>query len=187
MPDLPLTLSRATDDADMAVIIGLIGEAAAWLRTQGIKQWATPWPDRVRRDNTVRAALRQGKSWICWDNGTPAATITTDPEENPYWREAVFPEPAVYVHRLVVGRQYAGLGLGAALLDWAGLTARRDHGSRWIRVSAWTDNFRLHAYYRDQGFSPCGFHKDPHYPSAARFQKATADIPHIETPLFRET
>jgi GNAT superfamily N-acetyltransferase len=190
MPDLPpLALSRAMaeDDTDLTVIIGLIQEAAAWLRGQGTDQWARPWPDRARRDHTVRAALRQGKSWICWDNDTAAATITADPDGNPYWREAGFVEPAVYVHRLVVSRRYAGLGLGAALLDWAGLTARRDHGSRWIRVSAWTDNFRLHAYYRAQGFSPCGFHKDPDYPSAARFQKSTADIPSIKSPWFRET
>lgn len=174
------------DDTDMAVIIGLIQEAAEWLRSQGTDQWARPWPDRTGRDDTVRAALNQGKSWICRDKDTATATITADPDENPYWREVGFGEPAVYVHRLVVSRQYAGVGLGAALLDWAGRSARRDHGARWIRVSAWTTNLRLHTYYQEQGFSSCGFHKDHDYPSAARFQKSTTDIPSAESVLFRQ-
>jgi GNAT superfamily N-acetyltransferase len=188
MPRLPLVLTRATDDGgDMAMIIRLIEEAAVWLRTKNTDQWATPWPDRAGRDDRVRAALRQGTSWICWDNGTPAATITADPDEDPYWSDLDFAESAVYVHRLVISRQYAGTGLGAALLDWAGQTARRDHGARWLRVSAWTTNLHLHAYYLGQGYSFCGFHKDHEYPSTARFQKATADIPATESGLFRQT
>jgi hypothetical protein len=80
-----------------------------------------------------------------------------------------------------------GVGLGAALLDWAGWTARRDHGARWIRVSAWTTNLGLHDYYRRQGFSACGFHPDDGYPSAARFQKPTALIRASGSGLFRES
>lgn len=187
MPDVPLALSRATDDVDMAVIIRLIQEAADWLRTKNTDQWARPWPDRTGRDSMIRAAIGQGKSWICWDNGTPVATITADRDGNPYWPEEDRAEPSVYVHRLVVSRQYAGAGLGAALLDWAGCSARREHGAKWIRVSVWTTNHRLHAYYQRQGFSLCGFHPDDGYPSAARFQKPTADISAAGSALFRRT
>ena len=87
----------------------------------------------------------------------------------------------------MVGRPYKGVGLGAALLDWAARIARRDYGARWIRVSAWTTNLRLHEYYRRQGFSACGFHPDDGYPSAARFQKPTAHIPGSDPALFRES
>lgn len=188
MSDLPLSLSRATDnDADMAVILRLIKEAADWLRTQGTDQWARPWPNRAGRDRMIRAALREGKTWICRDNGTAVATITPDPAEDPYWSREQRGEPAVYIHRLVVSRQYAGAGLGAALLDWAGRAARREHGAKWIRVSAWTTNKRLHDYYLAQGFSLCALDPDDGYPSAAHFQKATADIPPVRFPLFPHT
>jgi GNAT superfamily N-acetyltransferase len=171
----------------MAAIIQLIQEAADWLRTKDTDQWAKPWPNRAGRDSRVRAAMLAGKSWICWDHDVPAATITADPDEDPYWSAEDRAEPAVYIHRLVVARKYSGFGLGAALINWAGSTARHDHKARWIRVSAWTTNRRLHAYYRQQGFAWRGFHPDDGYPSAARFQKPTAAIPAVGTELFTQT
>lgn len=170
----------------MGVAIQLIEEAAEWLRRdKGTDQWARPWPNRAGRDTRILASLSQGKTWIGWDNGAPAATITADPDEDPYWPDDLRRESAVYVHRLVVRRLYKGVGLGAALLDWVGRTARHRHDAQWIRVSAWTTNTGLHDYYRRQGFEPCGFHADDGYPSAARFQKPTAPIPPPGSGLFR--
>ena len=97
----------------------------------------------------------------------------------------------MYVCRLVINRAFARQGLGAALLDWAGLRARRWYGARWIRVDVWTTNTRLHAYYQRQGFGFCGFSEAfRHYPSAALFQKETSrypadraePVPHPATP-----
>jgi GNAT superfamily N-acetyltransferase len=181
-----LVLSRA-DDGDMSTILRLIQEAANWLRTKNTDQWANPWPDQAGLESRVQAAIYQGTSWICSDGATPAATITADPQEDPYWSEVDPAEPAIYVHRLVVSRKHAGQGLGAALLNWAGGTARREHGASWIRVSAWTTNDSLHAYYRRQGFSFAGFHPDAGYPSAARFQKSTANLSPTGPTLFRLT
>jgi GNAT superfamily N-acetyltransferase len=184
MPQWPINLHRATA-ADMTVVIQLIEQAAEWLRHKGTDQWARPWPNRAGRDSRILESLDQGRTWVGWDNGLPAATITADPDDDPHWPDHLRREPAIYVHRLVVGRPYKGVGLGAALLDWAGRTARRDHGARWIRVSAWTTNAGLHDYYRRQGFQACGFHADDGYPSRARFQKSTVGLPAAELGLFR--
>jgi Acetyltransferase (GNAT) family len=186
MADWPIALRRATVD-DLTVVIRLIEEAAEWLRGRGTDQWARPWPNRAGRDSRILAALSQGKTWIGWDDSAPAATITADPDEDPYWPDDLLHDPAVYVQRMVVRRPYRGVGLGATLLDWAGWTARRDHGARWIRVSAWTTNTGLHAYFQRQGFLPCGSHADDGYPSAARFQKPTALLPTSGFALFRES
>jgi hypothetical protein len=186
MPDWPIALRRATVE-DGAIAIRLIEEAAEWLRSKGTDQWARPWPNQAGRDSRILTSLRQGKTWIGWDNDIPAATITADPEDDPNWPEEFLRDPAVYVHRLVVGRPYKGVGLGAALLDWAGVRARRDYGARWIRISAWTTNVPLHAYYLREGFSACDFQPDEGYPSAARFQRATALIPAPRPALFRES
>jgi GNAT superfamily N-acetyltransferase len=172
----PLALSQARN-ADVPTIAGLIQEAANWLRTKDTDQWARPWPDQAGLENRIKASIRLRTTWICWHDATPAATITADPREDPYWSDVHRGEPAVYVHRLVVSRKYAGEGLGAALLDWAGDTARREHGAAWIRVSAWTTNRSLHDYYRRQGFFFIGFHADGSYPSGARFEKPTVGIP----------
>jgi GNAT superfamily N-acetyltransferase len=184
MPQWPINLHRATA-ADMTVVIRLIEEAAEWLRRKGTDQWARPWPNRAGRDSRILESLDQGKTWVGWDNGVPAATITADRDDDPHWPDNLRRQPAIYVHRLVVGRPYRGVGLGGALLDWAGRTARRDHGAQWIRVSGWTTNAGLHAYYQSQGFQACGFHADDGYPSRARFQKSTAGLPASEPGLFR--
>jgi len=69
---------------------------------------------------------------------------------------------------------YAGLGLGAALLDWAADVARRDHEAALIRIDGWTMNLGLHAYYEQQGFvrrlgrDPV---PSPDYPSQALFER----------------
>lgn len=176
MPDWPLALRRA-GVRDMRWIVALIEDAARWLRDcKNTDQWAAPWPNRAGRDSRILASLQAGKTWICWDRATPAATITADPDHDPYWAQPPGADPAIYVHRLVVSRSYAGNRLGSSLLDWAGQTGRQAHGARWIRVSAWTTNLELHRYYIDQGFRQCGFHADDGYPSAARFQKPTEQI-----------
>lgn len=49
---------------DFDTVLGLIEEAAAWLRTKGTNQWAKPWPDlprvpnfrQIAQHSTVKAA-----------------------------------------------------------------------------------------------------------------------------------
>jgi GNAT superfamily N-acetyltransferase len=187
MPHWPLVLRRASVN-DMGVVIRLIEEAAGWLRTKGTDQWSKPWPNLAGRDSRILASLSEGKTFIGWQGRTPAATITADPDHDPYWPDDMRRDPAVYVHRLIVSRPFKGAGLGAALLDWAGRNARSDYGAMWIRVSAWTTNSALHAYYRRQGFVLVGLNPDDGYPSAARFQRPTALFHSPGHPgLFRES
>jgi GNAT superfamily N-acetyltransferase len=173
--ELPLALHRATL-RDHEVIIDLIDAAAEWLRTKNTDQWAQPWPSEEDRDHRIRQDLIAGKTWIAWEGGTPAATITADSAENPIWPAETRLDPAVYVCRLVVNRAFSGRGLGAALLDWAGFRAQQSYGARWIRVDVWTTNTALHAYYKRLGFGSRGLSEASGYPSAALFQKETSGI-----------
>jgi GNAT superfamily N-acetyltransferase len=149
-------------------------------------QWAAPWPDENGRNERIMKAIAAGRTWIVWDGARAAGTLTASPNHHGIWPEAAGREPAVYIRRRVVSREYAGLGLGAQLLDWAGLRASREYGARWVRVDVWTTNTRLHRYYQDQGFEECGRSSVPGYPSAALFQKAVDEIRPIGDPLFRE-
>jgi GNAT superfamily N-acetyltransferase len=184
MGESPFVLSRAHEH-DRDVIIGLIDAAAEWLRTKNTDQWKQPWPSEEDRSHRIRRDLIAGKTWIAWRNGTPAATITADREVSPIWPAETQRDPAVYVCRLVINRAFARQGIGAALLDWAGLRARRQYSAHWIRVDVWTTNIALHAYYQRQGFGFCGFSDRSGYsPSAALFQKETGRIqPTGQTPF----
>jgi GNAT superfamily N-acetyltransferase len=167
---------------DLDEVHGLVREAAAWLRTsKDTDQWATPWPDPAGQRERILNDLVKGKAWLVWDGMTAAATITVDTDgpldlnEQPVWPPHTSQEPALYVRRVIVSRGYVGLGLGAALLDWAADVARTDHQANLIRIDVWTTNRALHAYYQRQSFTRCAG-RDPRelsdYPSQALFERA---------------
>jgi GNAT superfamily N-acetyltransferase len=166
---------------DLDQVRGLVHQAAEWLRTsKNTDQWAKPWPDRAGQIERILNDLLKGKTWIVWHGTTAAATITVDTEEpldlneQPVWPAHKRHEPALYVRRVVVSRRYAGIGLGAALLNWAADVAKRDHNAALIRIDVWTTNEELHAYYEGQHFKRREG-RDPrelaNYPSQALFER----------------
>jgi GNAT superfamily N-acetyltransferase len=183
-----MRIERAPDNrASLEAATGLIDAAGRWLRNKDTDQWAKPWPSKAARDERVRKDLAAGKTWFVRDKDTLAAMVTATEKAIPHvWEgsEANLAEPAVYVHRLVTARGYAGLGLGAQLIDWAGRRGHTFYGAKWIRIDVWTTNTDLHHYYKMQRFEPCGLCADLSYRSRALFQKSFEDIeasaiPHV--------
>ena len=186
MGQLRLVLRRARTH-DYGEVTSLFEATRRWLLTKHTDQWQKPWPNEAVRNLRVWAAMQAGRTWVAWDDAAVAATITVSPNHHEIWPDKYRTDPAVYVRRLVVGRRYSGLDLGAQLLDWAGLRAARDYGAAWVRVDVWTTNTALHDYYLDRGFDSCGFHEPvPGYPSAALFQRSTDQIKAPEVSPFRE-
>ncbi len=173
-------------------VLDLVDEASTWLRDyKETDQWAEPWPTKKKRDARILKGLQNGRTWIVWDGDTAAATVTIATACDPaVWSEPActcdLTERAVYVHRLITARKYAGWGLGEELIDWAGLRGRRKNRARWIRIDVWTSNTALHDFYTKRGFHPCGTCVDPTYPSGALFQKSVFAIKKTGFPLFAE-
>jgi GNAT superfamily N-acetyltransferase len=117
-------------------------------------------------------------------------TITCRERGTDYlWTLDELRDPAVYVSRLIVSRGYAGQGIGAALIDWAADRAAREWQANWTRVDVWTTNAGLHEYYKNQGFTHLRTKQvatEWEYPSAALFQKPTADINRVAAARFKE-
>ncbi|OLB64087.1 MAG: hypothetical protein AUI10_12600 [Actinobacteria bacterium 13_2_20CM_2_72_6] len=159
----------------------LAKELKDWLHTRNTDQWARPWPTAEEHDERIRRNLAANATWILWDGAVAAATITVHGEGNAaLWTGAERREPAVYLHRIMVSRYYAGQRIGARLIDWAAARAAAEYGARQARIDVWTDNTALHAYYTTIGFTflrlaDCR----PDYPSRALFQRpiAVADPP----------
>jgi len=143
---------------------------------------ANSWPSQERRSEKILNELVKGKMWVAWDGTTAAGTITVDTEEpfdvnaRPLWPDDQRRKPAPYLRRIIVSRRYAGLRLGAALLDWAADMAGRDHHVALIRADVWTTNTRLHAYFERQRFRRLAG-RDPReltgYPSRVLFEHKT--------------
>lgn len=167
---------------DLDVIVGLIEEAKAWLRTKGTDQWSSDWLDQDGRGRGARVenSIKEEATWLVWfvspHRKIPMATVTIETKANPdVWTDpAVAGAPAAYLSRLITGRRFSGLGIGAALIEWACAYVAREYRAKLIRIDVWTDNYELHEYYRKQGFESCGECPNVLYPSRALFQKPTS-------------
>jgi hypothetical protein len=163
---------------DLQAVVDLVEEAARWLRGKGTDQWAVPWPSKEARDERIRTSLASGSTWILRSGSTPVATITCLREGlERLWMPEEREIPALYVHRLVVSRQFAHQQIGARLIRWAEARARRGYGARFTRVDVWTTNDALHQYYKGIGFEPIRYADDwDEYPSCALFQRRIRGI-----------
>jgi GNAT superfamily N-acetyltransferase len=168
---------RLGTPADLDDVLAIRREVAAWLASTGSDQWSTDWPDTETMVSGFRDALAAGETWIAADDdGTPLAVVTVnDRTDAGLWTpgEVV---TALFVHRLTVRRAAAGRGLGARLLDHADDLARRA-GREWLRLDCWTDNARLHRYYRNQGFRHVRTVPDLDSPSGACYERKVAAAP----------
>jgi GNAT superfamily N-acetyltransferase len=177
---------------DIPAIHDLIGSAAAWLRKyKNTDQWATPWPNKRDRDARVAQGIEDRLTWMVEDGeGLLMGTVTCREHGNDMlWTQTEQAEPAVYVSRLIVRREQAGQGIGAALIDWAGMLGINGWRARWMRVDVWTTNLALHRYYKGQGFEhlrTLEFADEWDYPSAALFQKPTAGVDPSSAARFKE-
>jgi len=162
------------------VIRELYTDATEWLRGKSTDQWAKPWPTLRMRHERALKDIVSGKTWMVSDDDTIVGTITVDKEapvdfaSNYVWPAELRAETALYVRRMIVRRSYAGLGLGAGLLDWATDFAKRELSTTLLRIDVWTTNYRLHDYYRSQGFTLCEFRDPvalPDYPARALFER----------------
>jgi predicted N-acetyltransferase YhbS len=159
---------------DLPVILAMRTEASEWLAKRGINQWAVAWPNPEAQSDRILSSIRAGETWmIRTDDGETAATVALDSFSDPQlWTPEEQAEPAMYLHRLIVRRKFAGLG--DDVIDWACDRAGQ-LGNRWVRIDVWTDNTGLHRYYENRGFKHVRTLNLADYPSGALFQRPATD------------
>lgn len=163
------TISLATSK-DVDDIILLREDAAERLRTMQLDQWQKPWPSAEGEDERFRQGMEEGTTWIVRAAADVVATFVVDTFCDPrLWTESEQSEPALYIHRFIVHRDYSGLGLGARLMALIEAWAAHD-GYRWLRVDVWTTNGDLQKYYLNLGFEHVRTIESD-YPSGALFQR----------------
>lgn len=166
MSELRIRLATA---ADAQELLDLYEAAQRWLIGQGTNQWANNTRKKMRP--RFMRSIEQGECYVAEDEGGLVGMVTVDEYADPeFWRPEDQPAAALYVHRMVVDRSRAGMGIGAALLDWSSNVAA-SKGRRWLRLDAWRANAALHRYYQSQGFALVRVVELAHRGSGALFQR----------------
>lgn len=137
----------AARPGDSAVLVGLRDEAARWLRSRGIDQWApgsfpASWLDPASAGAGV-FVLRHGDS--------VAGTVTVSWHDPMVWDDDLV--AAGYVGHLIVARAFAGQGLGRRLLQWAEDRVGAS-GRGLVRLDCPADNLALGALFESAGYYP---------------------------------
>lgn len=160
----PLHIAPARPE-DLEAVLEVLSEAAAWLASQGIRQWRYPLPEGMPR--LLQRTQASGDLIVARlavpGAGPAAATLRFGWSHPEYW--PADPEAAGYVYGLAIHPSLRGHGLGAALLDWAGAQAR-SRGRRYLRLDCSAGNARLRRYYEGLGFICRGEVEDEDYRGA---------------------
>jgi GNAT superfamily N-acetyltransferase len=147
--------------------VSLWDEARAWFVAQAIDQWQYP----ARREAIDANIAAKDECWILENEHGIVGTITLDKNADPeFWMPGDSPDEALYIHRMIVRREFAGAEVGSAVIDWASQRAAAA-GKRWLRLDAWRTNPRLQRYYAQHGFKLVRTVELPHRRSGALFQR----------------
>ena len=138
--------------ADYGAILDLVQRVAGWLRQEQVQQWQ----DFLTGDGLDLLARRfeEGEVYKAEDGRKIVGTVVLEWEDG-FWGAKGSDETAAYVHAMAVDRDYAGRGVGAALLAQVELRAAEEQ-RQFVRLDCGRDNARLCAYYESHGFKKVG-------------------------------
>jgi ribosomal protein S18 acetylase RimI-like enzyme len=169
----PTLTIRKAEPSDLPAVAALQAETIAWLASKGLDQWQ-PGQPRVPNLTNALKAIELGACYLAYIGAELVGTITVDDHaDTEFWTPDDCRDEALYIHRMIVARRFAGRDLGRDLLDWAEELASRS-GRRWLRLDAWKTNPALHRYYESQGFKHVRTINLPHRGSGALFERPVA-------------
>jgi GNAT superfamily N-acetyltransferase len=146
---------RRGTSADVPAVIALFDEAIEWLASSGrAGQWGTePWSAQPRRVGQIRQFADSGGLRIADAGGVVAGAVKLGAA--PGYVPAA-QEPELYLDGFVVGRRFAGHGVGRVLLSHACAEAA-DLGAAVVRLDCWAGGDQaLVRYYQRAGFTAAG-------------------------------
>ncbi|MEH7072660.1 GNAT family N-acetyltransferase [Neobacillus drentensis] len=132
----------------------LLKENAVWLQSKGINQWSYLL-DGGEYDPIHRAILIEETYVLEIDNkvmGTFTASLKQNDWDIEIWGKSI--EPSVYIHRLAIGLNAKGNGLGWEALQWTeNYFANR---VSYLRLDCVAHNQKLNEFYQNCGFTLVG-------------------------------
>jgi len=143
---MELAIKQARE-ADAPVVADILKEAAAWAQ----RHYEQLWLESELEQDQIIADVRAGQFFLAIHAGQQIGTLRYQLEDLQFWPDAAEGE-AAYVHRLAVRRSWAGRGVAAQMLRWAGRRAVAD-GRALLRLDTDITRPKLRALYLRCGFN----------------------------------
>lgn len=133
--------------SDLNLIIEILEEAGAWLRSRGID---SPWqmPGYFSRTEFEKR-ISHGEVYLIMLDREPAGTFTIMQADEEFW--GPMPQDTVYLHKFAVKRAFIGKGIGANALEWLEEYAL-SLDKTWLRLDCLATNPEIRRYYERAGF-----------------------------------
>ena len=157
-----LTVSQAKPD-DLDAALAIDKSAYEWRASIGFPGGVAPRP----LTELFAASIACGEMYLARREGVPTGKLSLQ------WQDALWQDEAGkagYVHGLATHRDFAGQGVGRALLDWVERKVAAA-GGEYLRLDCDAENPKLRAYYEGVGFTHRGDVALPHR-IACRFERA---------------
>ena len=139
-----LVVTRATV-SDAPAVRALRDELARWMAQRGIRQWS---PGDMPEE-WIEVCITFGAVYLVRHDDRLVGSVTIVENDPLIWGKR--PDPAGYIHMLMVDRGVAGHGIGRLILEWAeGSIVAAGH--RLARLDCVHANVTLRAYYERAGY-----------------------------------
>ncbi len=162
-----VTLRQAVE-SDKSLVIHIKQDAASWLESKGIHQWAgilmAPGEDMVYK------RVQEGEVYLALKGAQAVGTISILWEDPISWGEKGLDGKAGYMHGIALLRPYAGKGVGRDIIQWA-MDYIRSKG-KVARLDCMAENPRINQYYRDLQFNYTGLKELPTGFKVSLYEKA---------------
>lgn len=145
--------------SDLAMVLDLFHRAIQFQKENNYIGWQHIDKEFIEND------IRQGHLYKVVDEEKLFAIFCVCYNDQLIWREKDKGD-AIYLHRIVLNRQYAGLKIFRTILDWA-IEHARKMKLAYIRMDTWATNTKLINYYKGYGFrfiENCTTEDTPHLP-----------------------
>lgn len=147
---------RRTKMEDLPAVMGIVRQAQAYLKSQGIDQWQNGYPN----EEVIAADIAAGESYVLVDGEQVVGTtvISFRPEENyaviyeGEWRSGA---PCAVIHRICVDDSRKGQSLSGRMLEEAEAQCR-ERGVGSIKVDTHRHNLSMQRFLQKHGFERCG-------------------------------
>lgn len=140
---MDFSIDNATPD-DLPVIYHLFEEAILFQKQNNYKGWNSYDREFIKSD------IQNGLLYKIVSGDDIACIFSICFSDVLIWREKEKGN-AVYLHRIVLNRKFAGGKIFQKVLEWA-MQFAREAKLKYIRMDTWADNEKIIAYYKSYGF-----------------------------------